>query len=67
MECLLICLGHISYTAYGFVQLWENLNNGAVLVAISIPIFTGQLNKAREATDAANIRLHMQRLQQLEK
>ena len=28
----------------------------AVLVAISIPIFTGQLNKAREATDAANIR-----------
>ncbi|MDO4961277.1 MAG: prepilin-type N-terminal cleavage/methylation domain-containing protein [Eubacteriales bacterium] len=28
----------------------------AVLVAISIPIFTGQLEKAREATDAANIR-----------
>ena len=27
-----------------------------VLVAISIPIFTGQLEKAREATDAANIR-----------
>ena len=27
-----------------------------VLVAISIPIFTGQLEKAREAADAANIR-----------
>lgn len=28
----------------------------AVLVAISIPVFTAQLEKAREATDAANIR-----------
>ena len=28
----------------------------AVLVAIAIPIFTAQLQKAREATDAANIR-----------
>lgn len=28
----------------------------AVLVAISIPIFTTQLEKAREATDASNIR-----------
>ena len=28
----------------------------AVLVAISIPIFTGQLAKARASTDAANIR-----------
>ena len=28
----------------------------AVLVAISIPVFTNQLEKAREATDAANIR-----------
>lgn len=27
-----------------------------VLVAISIPVFTSQLEKAREATDAANIR-----------
>lgn len=27
-----------------------------VLVAVSIPIFTGQLEKAREATDLANIR-----------
>lgn len=27
-----------------------------VLVAVSIPIFTGQLEKAREATDQANIR-----------
>ena len=29
---------------------------GAVLVAISIPIFTSQLEKSREATDAANAR-----------
>ncbi len=28
----------------------------AVLVAISIPIFTSQLEKAREATDVANMR-----------
>ena len=28
----------------------------AVLVAIAIPVFTGQLEKAREATDLANIR-----------
>ena len=28
----------------------------AVLVAISIPIFTAQLEKSREATDAANLR-----------
>lgn len=28
----------------------------AVLVAIAIPLFTNQLEKAREATDAANIR-----------
>ncbi len=28
----------------------------AVLVAISIPVFTAQLEKAREATDAANLR-----------
>ena len=28
----------------------------AVLVAIAIPVFTTQLEKAREATDAANIR-----------
>ena len=28
----------------------------AVLVAIAIPIFTNQLEKAREATDASNIR-----------
>ena len=28
----------------------------AVLVAIAIPIFTAQLEKAREATDAANLR-----------
>lgn len=28
----------------------------AILVAVSIPVFTSQLNKARESTDKANIR-----------
>lgn len=28
----------------------------AILVAISIPVFTGQLNKAKESTDVANER-----------
>lgn len=28
----------------------------AILIAIAIPVFTAQLEKAREATDAANIR-----------
>lgn len=28
----------------------------AILVAVSIPIFTGKLNEARENTDAANVR-----------
>lgn len=28
----------------------------AILVAVSIPVFTSQLEKAREATDAANLR-----------
>lgn len=28
----------------------------AVLVAISIPVFTNQLEKSREATDLANVR-----------
>ena len=28
----------------------------AVLVAVSIPIFTSQLEKSREATDTANLR-----------
>ena len=37
------------------IGLLFNLPMG-VLVAISIPIFTSQLEKAREATDAANLR-----------
>ena len=28
----------------------------AILIAIAIPVFTSQLERAREATDAANIR-----------
>ena len=38
------------------VELLEEVAIIGVLVAISIPIFTSQLEKAREATDLANIR-----------
>ena len=56
MECLLIGLGayfiqHMVSFNYGKIRTM-----GAVLVAISIPIFTTQLEKARESTDAANLR-----------
>ena len=34
----------------------------AVLVAVSIPVFTNQLEKAREATDAANIRAAIEKV-----
>lgn len=34
----------------------------AVLVAVSIPIFTSKLEKAREATDVANMRAAKRRL-----
>lgn len=39
-----------------FTNLLVILTRTGVLVAISIPIFTAQLEKSREATDAANIR-----------
>lgn len=42
---------HVSSFNYGKIQ-----TTGAVLVAISIPIFTAQLEKSRDATDAANVR-----------
>ena len=38
------------------VELLEEVAIIGVLVAISIPIFTSQLEKAREAVDAANLR-----------
>ena len=37
-------------------ELFEQVAIIGVLVAISIPIFTSQLEKARDATDAANLR-----------
>ena len=42
---------HVNSFNYGKIQ-----TTGAVLVAISIPIFTSQLEKSREAVDLANIR-----------
>ena len=42
---------HVSSFNYGKIQ-----TTGAVLVAISIPIFTSQLEKSKAAADAANIR-----------
>lgn len=38
------------------VELLEEVAIISVLIAISIPIFTAQLEKAREAADAANLR-----------
>lgn len=35
-----------------------HLKNNAVLVAISIPVFSAQLDKAQMATDVANIRAY---------
>ena len=42
---------HVSSFNYGKIQ-----TTGAVLVAISIPIFSSQLEKSRDAVDAANVR-----------
>lgn len=43
-------------TKYTLIEPLEEVAIIGVLVAISIPIFTSQLEKAREATDAANLR-----------
>lgn len=45
-----------SITKYTLVEPLEEVAIIGVLVAVSIPIFTSQLEKAREATDLANIR-----------
>ena len=37
-------------------SFFNNKSLAAVLVAIAIPVFTSQLERSREATDAANIR-----------
>ena len=41
---------------FKLAELLEAVAIIGVLVAISIPIFTSQLEKARDATDAANLR-----------
>ncbi len=56
MECLFIGLGAYFIQHMGSFNYGKIRTMGAVLVAISIPIFTNQLEKAREATDEANIR-----------
>ena len=56
MECLLICLGVYFIQYMGSFNYEKIQTMGAVLVAISIPIFTTQLEKSRESTDAANLR-----------
>ena len=56
MECLLICLETYFIQHMGSFNYKKIRTMGAVLVAISIPIFTSQLEKAREGTDLANIR-----------
>ena len=56
MECLLIGLGAYFIQHMGSFNYGKIRTMGAVLVAISIPIFTAQLEKSRDATDAANVR-----------
>ena len=56
MECLLICFGVYFIQHMGSFNYGKIRTMGAVLVAISIPIFTGQLAKARLATNQANAR-----------
>ena len=48
--------GVVKFRIAKFIQPEKNCGDRAVLVAISIPIFTSQLEKSREAVDAANIR-----------
>ncbi len=46
---------HISY-GFTLAELLVVVAIIAILVAVSIPIFSGQIEKAREATDVANMR-----------
>lgn len=48
--------GVVKFRIAKFIQPEKNCGDRAVLVAISIPIFTSQLEKSREAVDLANIR-----------
>ena len=48
--------GVVKFRIAKFIQPEKNCGDRAVLVAISIPIFTSQLEKSREAVDAANLR-----------
>ena len=45
-----------NYTGFTLAELLIVVAIIAVLVAISIPIFTSQLEKSKEAVDAANLR-----------
>ena len=56
MECILIGLRAYFIQHMGSFNYGKIRTMGAVLVAVSIPIFTGQLEKARQATTAANLR-----------
>ena len=48
---------HRKYKGFTFAELLIVVAIIAVLVAIAIPIFTGQLEKARRAVDIQNARL----------
>ena len=56
MKCLFIGFGAYFIQHMGSFNYGKIRTMGAVLVAISIPIFTSQLEKSREATDLSNIR-----------
>ena len=48
--------GVVKFRIAKFIQPEKNCGDRAVLVAISIPIFTAQLEKSRDAVDMANVR-----------
>ena len=56
IECLLIGLGAYFIQHMGSFNYGKIRTMGAVLVAISIPIFTSQLEKSRDAVSVSNIR-----------
>ena len=48
--------GVVKFRIAKFIQPEKNCGDRAVLVAISIPIFTSQLEKSRDAVTMANVR-----------
>ena len=56
MKCLFIGFGAYFIQHMGSFNYGRIRTTGAVLVAISIPIFNTQLEKSRESVDVSNMR-----------